>query len=348
MSDALQPGDTPRSGGDRLPLVTKVAKLYHEARLRQPEIAERLNLSQSRVSRLLSQAVTDGIVRTIVIPPAGLYCDLEEELAQKYGLLDAVIAEPVGDDGNSLLAALGSVGAGYLEATLSGNERLGISSWSSTLLATVNSMSPPATQKLAKAVVQAIGGVGRPEVQVQANHLAGQLARVTGAEPKFFPAPGIVGSRAARDALMSDRYLGSLTEEWAHLTTLLAGIGTLEPSKLLASSGNAVDQTEAAALRKAHAVGDVFLRFFDEQGVLVRTDLNDRVLGIDSDMLRSVPRRIGIAGGERKRTAIRAAVLGGWVNILITDRPTAEWLLAAQGPAPGVPDAAALSSLATG
>ncbi|MGH3168930.1 MAG: sugar-binding transcriptional regulator [Trebonia sp.] len=312
---------------DRLPLVTKVAKLYHESRLRQPEISERLNLSQSRVSRLLKQAVDEGIVRTVVVSPDGLYSDIEQALTEKYGLIDATIAEPLVDDEPSLLAALGSAAASHLESTLTEHERLGISSWSSTLLATVNSMAPPATTRLAKEVIQVIGGVGRPEVQVQATHLTDQLARVAGGAPKFFPAPGIVGSSAARDVLMDDRYLGSMTAEWANLTTLLAGIGALQPSPLLASSGNAVDASEADVLKSAGAVGDVCLRFYDVRGAAVATELDSRILGIGRETLRAVPRRIGVAGGARKYAAIRGAVLGGWVNILITDRTTAMRLL---------------------
>ena len=46
-------------------LVTKVARLYHVRGLRQAEIAARLQLSQSRVSRLLSQAEESGVVRTV-------------------------------------------------------------------------------------------------------------------------------------------------------------------------------------------------------------------------------------------------------------------------------------------
>jgi DNA-binding transcriptional regulator LsrR (DeoR family) len=43
------------------------------------------------------------------------------------------------------------------------------------------------------------------------------------------------------------------------------------------------------------------------------------VIGVSAKELLAVPRRIGVAGGERKFSAIRAALLGGWVNILITD-----------------------------
>jgi DNA-binding transcriptional regulator LsrR (DeoR family) len=40
-----------------------------------------------------------------------------------------------------------------------------------------------------------------------------------------------------------------------------------------------------------------------------------------------VRRTVGIAGGERKLGAIRGALEGGWVNVLITDRFTAERLI---------------------
>ena len=66
---------------------------------------------------------------------------------------------------------------------------------------------------------------------------------------------------------------------------------------------------------------------FDSAGKLVPSDLDDRVVGIDPDTLRKIPRRIGIAGGENKQTAIHAAVIGGWVNVLISDTGTAAGLL---------------------
>jgi len=36
---------------------------------------------------------------------------------------------------------------------------------------------------------------------------------------------------------------------------------------------------------------------------------------------------VGVAGGRRKTAAIRGALQGGWINVLITDRGTAERLL---------------------
>lgn len=312
---------------ERLSLLTKVARMYHEQGLRQPEIAERLHVSQSRVSRLLKEAATLGVVRTVVVPPEGVHSDLEEIVRDRFGLTDVVVADYSEGSNTSLLAALGAAGAAYLETTLTGGERVGISSWSSTLLATVESMAPR-TVATASEVVQVLGGVGNPVVQVQATRLTDRFSRVTGGVPKFFPAPGIVGSRAARDALLEDQYIHELTEEWKNLTVVLAGIGSLEPSTLLRDSGNAISERDMDDLRSLGAVGDVCLRFFDGEGRMVATELHDRVLGISSEDLRAVPRKVGIAGGSRKLAAIRGAALGGWINVLITDLGTARSLVA--------------------
>src|SRR6187551_1235245 len=87
---------------DRLRLVTKVARLYHARGLRQTEIAERLRLSQPRVSRLLAQAEDLGIVRSTVAMPPELNRDLEEGLRKAYGLRAAHVVDAFGVEDEEL------------------------------------------------------------------------------------------------------------------------------------------------------------------------------------------------------------------------------------------------------
>ncbi|OUS88543.1 sugar-binding transcriptional regulator [Rhodococcus sp. NCIMB 12038] len=306
-------------------LMVKVARMYHERNLKQSQIAEELHISQPRVSRLLKRSLETGIVKTVVNSPAGVHTDLEDRLEARFGLLEAVVVDSTSDE-RDLVQNLGAATAIYLESTLMGDEFVGISSWSSNLLAAVQAMRP-SNSPVVSEVVQLVGGVGDPRVQLEANRLITTFASVTGAAPIFLPAPGLLGSSEARKSLMADSTVQQVSDQWAQLTTALVGIGTLEPSPLLRESGNAIAEFDQEMLRTAGAVGDVCLRFFDEAGTLVETALNDRVMGIEPDQLRVIPRRIGVAGGLRKLAALRGALLGGWINVLVTDTVAATELV---------------------
>jgi DNA-binding transcriptional regulator LsrR (DeoR family) len=315
----------PDHDSDQLRLMSKIARMYHERGMRQPQIAADLHISQSRISRLLRQAGELGIVRTIVTLPAGVHTDVEEALAQRYGLADVAAVDADGGS-EDVIPALGAAAATYLTETLGNGDVVGISSWSATLLATAEKMRPK-NGAAVEIVTQLVGGIGDPRVQVSANRLLDRFSTVTGARPVFMPAPGLVNDPAARRGLLLDPSVTPALEAWQRLTVALVGIGSLTPSPLLRRSGNANDPEQQDALRRLGAVGDVCLRFFDEHGDLVDSEFNDRVLGITPERLRQVPRRIGVAGGPEKTVAVRAALQGGWVNILITDLETAHRLL---------------------
>lgn len=143
----------------------------------------------------------------------------------------------------------------------------------------------------------------------------------------FLPAPGIVGSEEARRILLADQYVSEAVSLFDRLTVALVGIGSVEPSRLLARSGNVFSDAELALVQRAGAVGDLCLRFFNAAGEPVISELDQRVIGIPLEQLRRVQRTIGIAGSSRKHTAIRGALRGHWINVLITDRFTAHTLL---------------------
>jgi DNA-binding transcriptional regulator LsrR (DeoR family) len=310
-------------------LLTKVARMYHERGLRQPEIARLLHMSQPRVSRLLKEAAQVGIVRTTVVAPRGTYADLEEQIERRYGLAEVVVADTDGStDEIEVLPAIAAAAAAYLETTLTGGDRIGISSWSSTLLATVDAMRPRPT-RVATEVVQILGGVGTTGAQTHATRLTGRLAQMTGGEAMYLLAPGLLGGTAMRRAFLDEPNVAAVLHEYQNLTLALVGVGSLEPSTLLRESGNAIAADDQEKLRRADAVGDICLRFFDSSGQHVRSDLDERVLGIDPDTFRSIPRRVAVAGGQRKWRAIQAAVAGGWLTVLVTDLHTAQHLLSA-------------------
>jgi DNA-binding transcriptional regulator LsrR (DeoR family) len=171
------------------------------------------------------------------------------------------------------------------------------------------------------------GGVGNPDVQMEATRLTSRLADLTGARPIFVPSAAVVSDPTIASVLGQDAGVSSVAEQWDDITVSLVGIGSLNPSPLLARSGNAVGASDLDALRRLGAVGDIALRYFDVAGTDIDSELQARVIGMSATQLRAVPRRIAVAGGAHKASAIRAAVLGGWVTVLITDTQVAAHLL---------------------
>lgn len=311
---------------EELRLAARVARMYYSSGLRQPEIAAQLDISQARVSRLLKRAHDEQIVRITVTPPRGTYDDLEDKLQARYSLKLAIVVDCPEDDDDAILADLGSAAAFYVETTLASDELVGISSWSSTLLAMVDAMHPM-RRPVGARVLQILGGMGSPAAEAHASHLTQRLAELINGESLFLPAPGVAGSSASAAAFLHDPFVAQAVKRFDSVTLALVGVGSLEPSRLLASSGNAFSARELEALRRAGAVGDLCLRFFDAEGQPVPSALQDRVIGMTLQRLRKVKRSVGIAGGRRKLAAIRGALNGRLINVLITDRFTAERLL---------------------
>lgn len=324
-------------GLDELRLMTKVARLYHEKGIRQPQIAEQLRLSQARISRMLKQAEALGIVRTVITMPPGVHGDLEDRLQSLYGLRDVVVVDAADDD--NIVSVLGSAAAAYLGATLTQGPVVGITSWSESVLAAVERMSSR-TAPAVDRVVQLLGGLGAPSGQIHANRMVAQFADLWGATPILMPAPGLVSEPSVKEALLRDSSISNVMAVWDEITDAVVGIGGIEPSRQLLRSENGITSAERQELRALGAVGDICFRFYDADGALVESSLDERVMGISPTQFFRIPRRIGVAGGERKFDAVRAAAKGGWITVLITDLALAQRLAGAVDlePSPGSPE----------
>jgi len=307
-------------------LMTKIAYLYHKRGYKQSEIAKQLDLSQATVSRTLKRAEEEGIVRVSVTIPTGVYTELEEALCEKYDLKAAIVVHCDDQNDEAVFDHVGSAAAYYIETTLGSNEIVGLSSWSSTLLAMVNAMHPLAKASHAK-VVQMLGGMGNPSAEIYAARITEQFASLVQGDPVYLPAPGVARSQDAHADAMSDPFVREATAYFDKITLAIVGIGSVEPSKLLQSSGNVFSEEELEALQQTGAVGDVCLRFFNIEGEPVDLPLDKRVVSIPLKQLKNVKRIVGVAGGKRKLNAIRGALNGQLINVLITDHQTAQALM---------------------
>jgi DNA-binding transcriptional regulator LsrR (DeoR family) len=307
-------------------MIARIAQMYHVDGMRQADIARHMRISQASVSRMLKRAEDEEIVRTTVVAPLGTYAELELDLRHEFALVEAIVVECSEDRTGAIMARIGEAAAHFLETTLQTDEIIGVSSWSETILKMVDNIHPTKCGK-ARYVVQTLGGIGDPTVQIHANQLTTRLARLTGAEAHLLNAPGVAQSREGKLILLGDPFVRETMELFGQITLAIVGIGAMEPSNMLARSGNIFTSREIAAIRDAGGVGDMSLRFFNSDGRIVKTPLDDRVIGMALEELQGVDRVLALAGGQAKTEAIRGALRTGVIDILITDKFTAERLV---------------------
>ena len=318
------------NAGDRQKLLYKGAKAYYEDGLTQWQIGKRLGISRIKVSRLLQQARDEKLVQITIVSPEQSNADLERELEIEYGLDEAVIVSPSNYEKATVLREVGLAAVDCLLRSLQGTEVLTLS-WGSTLLSVVDALPVKTWPEMT--VVQTMGGLGRPEAEVHGNDIVRRTAQAFGAKPRLLSAPGVVSDAMVRDALLADPQISETLVLAAKADVAMVGIGVPVPDSVVMQAGAIVTE-EVEELKAQGAVGDIALRFFDAHGQPVEHEMNDRIIGLDLDQLKSIPRVIGAAGGREKFEVIRAALRGQFIDVLVTDDRIAARLLEDRQDAP--------------
>jgi DNA-binding transcriptional regulator LsrR (DeoR family) len=321
----------PRGGGRgarRADLLAEVATLYYRDRLDQEAIAGRVGLSRSTVSRLLSEAMATGVVEIRIRQPLPLVDDLGRELARRFDLRDAQVLD-ARERTEGALERVGRLAARYLDSILAEGDVLAIS-WGTgvhAVAAGLDSVTPRGIE-----VVQMLGGAGSRDAEVDGTELARRMADTFGGRCRYLSAPLVVDDEQVAMALLRQRGVRETLAAAAHADVALVGIGALVPEVSSLLRAGYLTRDGLAELRRLGAVGDVCGHHFGVDGAMVDTELSRRVVAIDVDSLRGIPRVIGVASGAAKAEALVGALRARLVNVLVTDAATARAVLAASEP----------------
>jgi DNA-binding transcriptional regulator LsrR (DeoR family) len=269
-------------------------------------------------------------VRIQVVPPDAAHHTLERELEERFGLREAIVVSGQGDVQVSQ-SALGRAAARFLERNVRRGSAVGVS-WGTTLRAVIDQLR---RRPLRPTVVPLVGGVGQVSPGIHANDLAHAIADAFGGRVQLLHAPAIVASRGVRQALLRDSGIAKVLATARQVELALVGIGGLVPSSTLVQSGF-FSADDLAALRRRGAVGDVCTRPFASDGSPVDGDLDRRILAIDLPDLRRITTVVAVAGGAAKAEAIRGALVGRLVDVLVTDHLAAREILKKGRPRSGV------------
>ncbi|HVO44591.1 MAG TPA: sugar-binding transcriptional regulator [Aggregatilineales bacterium] len=308
----------------RLKFLLSVARAYYEQGLSQEEIARGMAISRSQISRYLSEAREMGIVQIRVMDPYDRDVTLAEQLTERFKLRTAVVVPVLSRDDAVLIQMIGMACASYVKQAILPGECLCTGCGRSVRASIAAIRSHPIANLT---VVQAMGSIGHEALNIDFDELTRAAADAFSARAYYVNAPAIMGSGTAADLERANITIRESLARARAADVFLVGIGSLDRDQLYARAG-LVSQEELDYLEQRDAVGDICGRFFDIRGVEVLATFSDRTVGISLRDLVRGRLAIAVAGGREKVMPLRAALCGGWINVVVTDDETARAILA--------------------
>lgn len=312
------------SGSARLDDAARAGWLYYVAGNTQDQIACKLGVSRQTAQRLVSLAVSEGLIKVRVDHPIANCLELAARLRSRFAL-DLVEVVPSDPESDSTTIGIASAAAAEIERRLRSPEPIVMAIGTGrTLKSAIEQL--PSMECPHHKIVSLTGNIS-PDGSAAFYNVIFTMADKIKARSFPMPLPAIASSAEERKMLHNQPLIQPTLALAAQADITFVGIGDLGPKAPLLVDGFITD-AELKALQKAGAVGEIVGWVFDREGRLIEGITNERVASAP------IPSRekslvIALAMGDRKLPGILAAVNRRLVNGLITDERTASMLLSA-------------------
>lgn len=317
-------------------LMIRAAQLYYdsEPRLEQRDIAERIGVSASKVSRLLRQAYEQGIVRITVALSHEV--ELEERLISTFGLKDAQVV--IADEEINLKAAIGRTAAEYFQRIVSDGMRVGVGG-GHTLYHMIDSLTKSQRRieicPFFVARESALVDFMHPNVLVTLlwQRCENIALSYTLDIPPYEGTPEEI--EREKERFLTRPRLQQVYQRMQAIDIGFTGIGVAESGAPFIRFAEQVGSS-LADLQAKGAVGDISHFVFDNAGQEIDSLVGKATIGLGGQRIREMvqdptKRLIAVAGGRTKIQPIYIALRYGLADTLVTDHNTAEGLLELAG-----------------
>jgi len=296
------------------------ANLYYLEGMTQEEVADKLGLSRVAVTRMLKRARDEGLVQITVKEPLPELYRISLDLEKRYHLRTAIVA-PGREDAREAAESVGRAGADLLDRLITPGCRIGLA-WSATVSAMVPYVRRPAR---------------RPS---RINELAGtylskgipygvswQLAEKLGVSVESIPMPVLVRDGLVKEMMIREPAIGAALKNAAEVDFAFVGLGNISRASSIWQTGY-IGEEQLEEFKTKGAVGDILMRYYDASGRYIPMSFEDKTISLEWRQIRKLPFVVAMAFGPEKVDAIAGALAGGIIQGLVTDRWTAETLLA--------------------
>ncbi len=302
----------------------RVARLYYFQGMTTAAIAEEIGTSRATVSRMLSYAMEHGLVEIRIHDVDEQSGYLEKILRDHYKLnVIQVVPASVAANDKDILQRVATQTAAYLNTLITPSSILGLA-WGKTVAAIADNLIPKQVHNVD--VVQLNGsGTGVNIVNAFGESIVARFAQNYGARAHSFPVPAFFDYGQTRTALWRERSIQSIRMMQDKASILVFSIGA-EKTGSYVHNGGYLTADDMQALHQDGVVGDIATVFFRKDGSWHDVALNARSSGPDLDRFQRADHSICVVSGQGKIPGLQAALLGGFINELIIDEPTARLL----------------------
>lgn len=304
--------------------------MYYQQEMLQDEIAKKLSVSRTTVSRALSKAKKEGYIKIIIDFPAENMIELEKEIEKKFHLKE-VIAVKI-DDVNNRDILVAREAAYYIARMIKNDMTIGIA-WGYTMKKIIDAFDMYKVGSQIKAKnIEIVPLLGTMTPETVDNHdlrlsyaslLSSKLAEMVNGISYHFAAPMYVKDIDTKKMLLEEPQIKNVMKKAKNCHVGIFGIGALVQNSSIAI----LEKDMILKLSEKNGVGEILGRVFDAYGNIVESEWNDRMIGLTLEQAKNIPIRVGVAFGEEKVKAIKTAISTNIINVLITDSVTAECIL---------------------
>lgn len=302
-------------------LMAEVASLYYEKNMTQAEIAQRLFISRTRISRLLQQARDSGIVEVRIHYALERNYALEEIVRQRFGLRQVLLYNGRRSDEGETSARVAALAADYIRSRVRKNMTVGIS-WGKSVSETVNALN--VDKPVPVNITQIMGFAATEDMARNSNDIAGRLAAKLGGRVYYLNTPLFVADPYVKQQIIQDPVVSKTLALALSADIVITGIGTVD---WVSGSNPWLGYMDADMLREVReqgGIGCIGALFFNQAGEKLDTTWNRQCIGLSIEDLVRMDEVVCVAWGEAKCRAILGAMLGHLVNVVVSDSDTME------------------------
>lgn len=295
----------------------QVAHMYYDLGMLQPEIAEKMYFSRSKVSRMLKRARETGIVQITVKQFFDRVPAIEKAVCSKFGLEDAIIISSFGESNTDSFDALAEIGGEYVSSLIHGKCSMGITRGTS-VFKLIQNLTKKSDCDLK--VIQLMGSSTAEFQSEETQNIMNDVIGIFGGTAYYLNTPLYIDDLYAKNILLQDGTVRAVFNEMEKCDIMLSGIGMLDSITMSRPNWHSyMTVRHIEEMHNKNAVGSMCGQYFDIYGNIIPCEWNAKIMAVSLDVFRNAKTSIAIASGPAKALSMLGALRGGFMKVLMTD-----------------------------